>query len=61
MLLKDEFLNGILDSNMQDMLLEERGLTVDKCVNACDAAESAAKQEKEMLHSEVNRVYPRSS
>ena len=55
-LLKDQIINGITDSSLQEKLLQKRGLSLDKCIDACRAAESAAKQVKEMSQSEVNRV-----
>ena len=55
-LLKDQIINGITDSSLQEKLLQKRGLSLNKCIDACRAAESAAKQVKEMSQSEVNRV-----
>ena len=60
-ILKDQILNGIIDSHLQEKLLQKRAPTLDKCIGACRAAESGAKQANEMSHSEVNRVHPRSS
>ena len=63
-LLKDQLINGIVHSNLQEKLLQKRGSSLGKCTDACHTAESAAKQVKEMLHSEMNHVglglHPRS-
>jgi len=62
-LLKAQIITGIPDSTLQEKLLQERTLTLEKCIDMCRAAESAATQVKHIVtaKSDVNRVGFRAS
>lgn len=55
--LKDQVIFGIKDNGLREKLLQERGLTLSKCVDMCRIAESASFQSKAMSGSyEVNQI-----
>ena len=47
-LLKAQIILSISDSNLQEKLLQEKKLQLDKCIDMCRAAESAASQVKDL-------------
>ena len=56
-LIKAQIILGVPDVTLQEKLLQERKLTLEKCIDMCRAAESAATQMKDLsAKSEVNRV-----
>ncbi len=58
-LLKDQVITGVRDTELRERLLQQRGLSLTKCIDMCRAAESASSQAKEMgqaAAAEVNWV-----
>lgn len=47
-MLKDQVITGITDNNLRERLLQQRDITLTKCLDMCRAAESASSQAKEM-------------
>ncbi len=57
--LKDQVIYGVSDDAIKEKLLQERDLTLAKCLDMCRAAESASAQARDMnsgSSAEVNRV-----
>ena len=55
-LVKAQIIIGVPDSALQEKLLQERELNLDKCIDMCRAAESAASQVKDLsTNTEINK------
>ena len=55
--LKDQIITGIRDTDLRERLLQERPLSLTKCLDMCRAAETASMQAKEMSQGAVADVY----
>lgn len=59
--MKDQIIFGIRDSSLREKILQERKITLEKCIDMCRATESASVQARDIAHgttadSDVNRV-----
>lgn len=55
-LLRDQIILGLRDNQLQEQLLRERKLTLDKCIDTCRAAEYAQVERKEFRPEVVNKI-----
>lgn len=56
-LLRDRIILGLKDNQLQELLLRERKLTLEKCIDTCRAAEYAQIKRKEFRPEIVNKIH----